>query len=350
VLTMQTALPMPKYENVAKRVAFYHSVLSAIEALPGVSNAGYSSFLPMTLGGGIWPVDIDGKTIDRSEGHNASLRFVTPEYFATLEIPLHAGRLIDESDVQGRPVVAVVSDSFARRYWPGQSALGRHFKFAYADRTVVGVVGDVRVRGLERISEPQVYLSYQQVADGYLPFYAPKDLVIRTSGNPGGLLPAVSQIIRNADPEQPISRVRTLAQIVQSDTAARSVQVRMIVAFAALALLLAGIGIHGLLSFSVSNRSSEIAVRVALGAQPRDILKIVLHQSLVLAAAGVLIGVALAYAAGEAMRALLVGVTPGDPATFVIAAALCLLMTAAGSLVPSLRAIRVDPITALRAE
>jgi putative ABC transport system permease protein len=175
-------------------------------------------------------------------------------------------------------------------------------------------------------------------------------LVIRTSGNPSGLLPAVSQIIRNADPEQPISRVRTLAQIVQSNTAARSVQVRMIVAFAALALLLAGIGIHGLLSFSVSNRSSEIAVRVALGAQPRDILSIVLRQSLVLAAVGVLIGVALAYAAGEAMRALLVGVTPGDPATFLIAAALCLLMTAAGSLAPSLRAIRVDPITALRAE
>jgi putative ABC transport system permease protein len=164
------------------------------------------------------------------------------------------------------------------------------------------------------------------------------------------LLPAVSQIIRNADPEQPISRVRTMAEIVQSNTAARSVQLRIIVAFAALALLLAGLGIHGLLSFSVSQRSSEIAVRVALGAQPRDILRIVLRQSLVLAAAGVLIGVALAYAAGQAMRALLVGVTPGDPATFLIAAALCLLMTAAGSLVPSLRAIRVDPITALRAE
>jgi putative ABC transport system permease protein len=341
---------MPKYENLAKRVAFYHQVLSQIEALPGVSHAAYSSFLPMTMGGGIWPVDIDGKTVDRSEGHNASLRFVTPEYFAALQIPLHAGRLIDESDVQGRQVAAVVSDSLARRYWPGQSALGRHFKFGYADRTVVGVVGDVRVRGLDRVSEPQVYLSYQQVADGSLPFYAPRDLVIRTSGNPSGLLPAVSQIIRNADPEQPISRVRTMAEIVQSNTAARSVQVRMIVAFAALALLLAGIGIHGLLSFSVSSRSSEIAVRVALGAQPRDILKIVLQQSLALAAAGVLIGVALAYAAGEAMRALLVGVTPGDPATFLIAAALCLLMTAAGSLAPSLRAIRVDPITALRAE
>jgi hypothetical protein len=131
VLTMQTALPMPKYENVAKRKVFYQSVLSEIEALPGVSNAAYSSFLPMTMGGGIWPVDIDGKTIDRSEGHNASLRFVTPGYFATLEIPLLAGRNIDESDVQGRPVGAVVSDSLARRYWPGQSALGRHFKFAY---------------------------------------------------------------------------------------------------------------------------------------------------------------------------------------------------------------------------
>jgi predicted permease len=350
VLTMQTALPMPKYDNVAKRVAFYRQVLSEIEALPGVSNAAYSSFLPMTMGGGIWPVDIDGKTIDRSEGHNASLRFVTPGYFTTLEIPLLAGRRLDDSDVQSRPPAAVVSDSFAQRYWPGQSALGRHFKFAYADRTVVGVVGDVRVRGLERISEPQVYLSCQQVDDGALPYYAPKDLVIRTSGNPRSLLPAVTQIVRNADPEQPISRVRTLTEIVQANTAPRSVQVRMIVAFAALALLLAGIGIHGLLSFSVSNRSSEIAVRVALGAQPGDILRIVLQQSLLLAAAGVVLGVALAFAAGQAMRALLVGVTPTDPATFLLAAALCLLMTAVGSLVPSLRAIRVDPITALRAE
>lgn len=352
VLTLQTALPMPKYETTAKRTAFYHRVLSEVQALPGVSDAAFISFLPMTMTGGIWPVDIagDGKTIDRSEGHSASLRFVTPGFFSALQIPLHAGRNLAESDANGRPLVAVVSDSFARRYWPRQNPLGQHFTFAFLDRTVVGIVGDVHVRGLERSSEPQVYLPYQQATDGYLVFYAPKDLVIRASASPASLLPAVRRIIRDADPEQPISSVRTLAEIVDTNTAPRSVQVRIIGAFAALALLLAGIGIHGLLSFTVSNRLSEIAVRVALGAQPRDILRIILRQSTLLAALGVVLGVALAYAAGHAMQALLVGVTPGDAATFLGAAALCFLMAIAGSLVPSLRAIRVDPIAAIRAE
>jgi predicted permease len=304
----------------------------------------------MTLGGGIWPVDVDGKTLDRAENHSASLRFVTPGFFAALKIPLLTGRNLEDSDVDGRPLVAVVSESFAHRYWPEQNALGRHFKFAFLDRTVVGVVGNVRVRGLERTSEPQVYLPYQQVRDGYLPFYAPKDLVIRASANPGLLLPLVSRIIRDADPEQPISNVRTLDDIVQANTAPRFVQVRIIGAFAALALLLAGIGLHGLLSFTVSNRSSEIAVRIALGAQPRDILRIVLQQSIIVAAVGVVLGMALAYVAGRTMQALLAGIPPADPATFLITAGMCLLMTMAGSLVPSLRALRVDPIAAIRAE
>lgn len=350
VLTVQTALPMPKYEVVATRVAFYQQVLSQVRALPGVSDAGYTSFLPMTLGGGIWPVDVDGKTLDRSENHSASLRFITPGFFAAMRIPLLAGRNLGESDVDGAPLVAVVSESFARRYWPEQNALGRHFKFAFLDRTVVGVVGNVRVRGLERTSEPQVYLPYQQARDGYLPFYAPKDLVIRTSANPRLLVPLVSRIVRDADPEQPISNVRTLDEIVQAGTAPRFVQVRIITAFAGLALLLAGIGLHGLLSFTVSTRSSEIAVHVALGAQRRDVLRIVLQQSTMLAAAGVILGMALAYAGARAMQALLAGVPPADPATFLVAAVLCLLMTIGGSLAPSLRALRVDPIAALRSE
>jgi predicted permease len=350
VLTLQTALPMPKYEAVAKRTGFYQRVLSEIQALPGVSDAAYISFLPMTMGGGIWPVDIDGKTLDRTEGHSASLRFITPGFFSSLKIPLYAGRNISDSDSGDRSSVAVVSESFASHFWPGQSPLGRHFKFAFVDRTVVGVVGEIRVRGIERNSEPQVYVPYQQVADGALVFYSPKDLVIRASGNPRLLLPAVRRIIQNADPEQPISDVRMLSEIVQANTAPRAVQVRIIGAFAALAFLLAGLGIHGLLSFTVSTRSSEIAVRIALGAQPRNILRIVLRESILLAAAGVVLGVALAYVAGRTMRALLAGVTPGDAATYLTAAGLCFLMTLAGSLVPSLRALRVDPITAIRAE
>jgi predicted permease len=350
VLTLQTALPMPKYEAVAKRTGFYQRVLSEIQALPGVSDAAYISFLPMTMGGGIWPVDIDGKTLDRTEGHSASLRFITPGFFSSLKIPLYTGRNIGDSDTGDRPSVAVVSKSFASHFWPGQSPLGRHFKFAFVDRTVVGVVGDIRVRGIERNSEPQVYFPYQQMLDGALVFYSPKDLVIRASGNPRLLLPAVRRIIQNADSEQPISDVRMLAEIVQANTAPRAVQVRIIGAFAALAFLLAGLGIHGLLSFTVSTRSSEIAVRIALGAQPRNILRIVLRESIMLAAAGVVLGVALAYVAGRAMQALLAGVTPGDAATFLTSAGLCFLMTLAGSLVPSLRALRVDPITAIRAE
>jgi putative ABC transport system permease protein len=350
VLTLETALPMPKYDANATRTALYRRVLSDIQALPGVSDAGYISFLPMTMRGGIWPVDIDGKTLDRSEGHSASLRFFTPGFFAALKIPLRAGRNISESDAADRPMAAVVSESFGRRYWPGQSPLGRHFKFAFLDRTVVGVVGDIRVRGLEYDSEPQVYLPYQQQPDGYLLHYVPKDLVVRASGNPRLLLPAVRRIIQRADPEQPVSDVRTLDEIVQADTAPRAIQVRIIGAFAALAFLLAGLGIHGLLSFTVSARSAEFAVRIALGAQPRDILGIVLHESVILAAVGVMLGVTLGYAAGRAMQALLAGVTPADAATFLAAAGLCFLITLVGSLAPSLRALRVDPITAIRAE
>jgi putative ABC transport system permease protein len=350
VLTLETALPLPKYDSVARRTAFYGRVLADVQALPGVSAAAYISFLPMVMGGGIWPVDIDGKTLDRSEAHSASLRFVTPGFFSALRIPLQAGRNISASDARDKPFVAVVSESLARRYWPGQSPLGRHFKFGLFDRIVVGVVGDIRVRGLEKNSEPQVYLPYQQVPDGWMVFYVPKDLVIHASGNPLLLLPAVRRIIHDADPEQPISDVRTLSEIVQNDTAPRAVQVRIIGAFAALACLLAGLGIHGLLSFTVSNRSSEIAVRIALGAQPRDILRIVLRDSLLLATAGVVLGVALAYVAGRAMQALLAGLAPADAATFLAAAGLCFLMTLAGSLAPSLRALGVDAITAIRSE
>jgi predicted permease len=341
---------MPKYLAQAKRTAFYRRVLSEIQALPGVSDAAYLSFLPMTMGGGIWPVNIDGKTLDRSEGHSASLRFITPGFFSTLKIPLLAGRNTNESDESEKPFVAVVSESLARRYWPGQNPLGRHFNFALFDRTIVGVVGDIHVRGIERNSEPQVYLPYQQGPDVALIFYESQDLVIHASGNPRLLLPAVRRIIHEADPEQPISDVRTLAEIVQDDTAPRALQVRIIGAFAALAFLLAGLGIHGLLSFTVSTRSSEIAVRIALGAQPRNILRLVLQDSFVLATAGVVLGVALAYVAGRAMQALLAGIAPADAATFLVAAGLCFLMTLAGSLVPSLRALRVDAITAIRSE
>jgi len=352
VLTLRTALPIPKYNETARRAAFYTQVLSAVRALPGVSSAAYISFLPMTMTGGIWPITVDGKPLEmrRFGSHQASLRFVTPGFFATLGIPLRRGRDVRESDSMDAPFVAVVGESFVHRYWPDQDPLGRHFKMAFHDRMVVGVVGDIRVRGLERNSEPQVYLPYRQVPDGWLAWYPPKDLVIRSATGPGTLLPAVRRIIRSADAEQPVSDVRTMADIVEEQTASRSAQVRVLGAFAAIAFLLAGVGIHGLLSFAVSRRTQEIGVRIALGARPGEIVGMIARQGAVLAGAGVAPGIVLAYAAGRAMEGLLAGVKPGDAVTFASAIGLCMLMTVLGSLVPALRAVRIDPIAAIRSE
>jgi predicted permease len=349
VLTMRTALS-PKYATLAARDRFYTSVLGDVRRLPGVTSATYISFLPMTMGGGIWPVSIGGQNLQRAGADVASLRFITSGYFRTLRIALLQGRELAEQDTASTPYVAVVSQSFVRKYWPDGDALGRHFQFGFHDRAIVGVVADVRVRGLERESEPQVYLPYRQVSGLDFPFYVPKDLAIRTTGTPAALAPAVQRIIRAADAEEPISNVRTMTQIVEDQTASRTVQARLLGGFAALAFLLAAVGIHGLLSFAVSQREREIGVRVALGAMPRDILRMVLRQAVLVAAVGVIPGAVLAYQAGLAMQSLLAGVKPNDPATFLTAAALCVAMTIFGSLLPAWRAVRVDPITALRAE
>lgn len=289
----------------------------------------------------------------------ASLRFVTPDYFATLGIPMLRGRDVSTSDTQDRSYVAVVSQSFADRYWPGQDPIGRSFGFGLAVdpatgavqtaiRTVVGVVGDVRVRGLERTSEPQVYLPHQQTPDGSLIFYTPKDLAVRTSDHRTRLVPEIREIIRRADATQPISSVQLLEDIVAGDTAPRRVQLRVLGAFAALAILLAAIGVHGLLSFTVTDRAREIGVRIALGADRRGILTMVLREGLVLGAAGVVFGGFLGYAAGQAMQALLAGVPPADGITFGVAIAVSVTVIVLGSLLPALRAAGIDPNVVIR--
>jgi len=350
VLTLRTALSSPRYDETARRTAFYSRVLDQVAALPGVSNAAYITSVPMAWGGGIWPVGIDGDIQERLEGHTASMRFASPGFFVTMGIPIRAGRDLSNADTKDRPTVAVVSESFVRRFWPGKDPLGRHFKFSFADRMVVGVVGDVRVRGLERESEPQVYLPYRQVSDGAVTGYAPKDLVVRTSVPFDQVIPAVRGIIRQVDPQQPVSDIRPMSEIVAADIASRSVQLRVLAVFAGIATLLAAIGIHGLLSFTVSQRTQEIGVRMALGAQRRDILIMVLKRAAALTTLGLIPGIALAYAAGRSLQALLAGVAPADPFTFAAAILLTIVMAVAGTLLPTLRAVRVDAIRAIRTE
>ena len=350
ILTVRTALPVPKYEKTKAREEFYTKVLSEVRRLPGVTDAAYISALPMVWRGGIWPVVVNGSLPNRAEGTSASLRYVTPGFFATMGIPIVSGRDVSESDMNEKPFVAVVSELFVRRYWPDENPIGRHFDFGLHDREVVGVVKDVRVRGLERASEPQVYLPYKQVADGALIGYLPKDLAIHSTQPPLQLVPEVRRIIGGADPQQPISDVRTMEEIVAGETESRAVQTRVLMTFTAVAVLLAGLGIYGLLSFTVSLRQQEFGIRMALGAGQGDIFKMVLRNGAALAVAGLIPGLALAYGAGRWLESLLADVRPGDVWTFALATVLCFATTLLGTVIPGLRAIRVNPTTVMRAE
>jgi predicted permease len=315
--------------------------------LPGVEAAAYSSFLPIADGGGIWPVSIEGQ-VDPGDFATASLRFITPGWFETLHIPLLSGRDVRAADTFDQPFVAIVSESFAQRHWPDRDPIGQTFLFAFFDRTVVGVAGDIAMRGRERNSEPQVWIPYLQAPDGGVIRYAPKDLAVRARGDALTLVPSIREIVRRADPQQPISDIRLLEDIVADDTAPRRVQLRLVTAFSAIAFLLAAIGLHGLLSFTASRRSHEIGVRLALGARPRAILGLVARQAAVPAGIGILAGTLGGYAAGRAMRGLLAGIPPADPWTFTAAIGLAALMVVAGSLQPSVRAARTDPVSAIR--
>jgi predicted permease len=352
VLTLETPLTMPKYESTERRADFYNRVLNEIRAIPDVSNAAYISFLPMLRGGGgIWEVKPAGGVVaEHADLQRASLRFITPGYFKTLKIPIKQGRDVSDSDTNDSQLVAVVSESFANRYWPRQNPIGKRFNFAFHDRTIIGISADIRVRGLERNSEPQVYLPYRQVQDGSLIYYAPKSLVIRASASGDSTIPVVRRIIQQIDPELPITEVQMLQDVIDTQTAPRVTQIRIVGAFALLSVLLAGIGIHGLLGFAVSERTPEIGLRMAMGAQSTDILKMILSKSFRVAITGAVFGLTLAYAAGRAMEAILAGVKPADAVTVLSACALALFTTLSGSLVPAIRAIRVDPASVLRAD
>ena len=181
MLTLNTALTGPRYDTTARRAFFYQQVLAGVRAVPGVASAAYVTSVPIANQGGVWPVVPEGQSLTAARAEYATSRFVTPGYFATLGIPISRGRDVSDDDAINQPWVAVVSESFVKRYWPNDDPIGKRFKFLTDVRTVVGVVGDVRMRGPEQPSEPQVYLAYRQIGDGQSGFYSPKRLVIRSS-------------------------------------------------------------------------------------------------------------------------------------------------------------------------
>ncbi|HZO53692.1 MAG TPA: ABC transporter permease [Bryobacteraceae bacterium] len=351
VLIVKTVLPKLKYPNIEKRDQFYRAVLSEVRRLPGVQSAGYTNGIPMIVTGLITRVTVPGEEIQRNREYTVSRRYVTPQFLNAMGISLLRGRDLEEADTRDRRRVAVVSESFGQRYWPNQDPLGKVFLFQNQTRTVVGVVRDIKVRGLERVSEPQMYVPTSDVPDGTpLTAFDPKDLVIRTSGIETALLPAVRQIIRRVDAEQPISNVMTGVDLLDGQTATRNAQVRVLLALAGVALLVAGVGIYGTLAYAVAQRRHEIGLRLALGADPGRIARGVISDAIGIVVVGLIPGLFVAFAAGRYMSSLLFGVQPTDPTTIAVTVAACITVSLFGALLPAIRAVRVSPMSVLRSD
>ena len=351
VLTLRTQLPSEKYGELPKRTAFYQQVLERVRALPGVRAAGYTTAVPLTWKGGTTGFVIEGKT--PQPGQDANNRQVTTGYFETMGVKLRQGRFFDEHDnAQSQPVV-IINETMARQYWPGESAVGKRINLEPEDpaspwRLVVGVIADVKEMGLEAPPKAETFFPFQQLPT--MLWNMPRDLTVRTSGDPMNPAAAVRQAVWSVDPAQPVSNVRTMEDILSEEVAQRRIGMTLLTAFAALALLLASLGIYGVLSYAVTQRTQEIGVRMALGANRRAVVRMVMTDGLRLAGAGVVLGLGASFALTRLMANLLFGVSANDPRTLAL---VTLLLTAVAMLacyVPARRAAKVDPMVALRYE
>jgi predicted permease len=345
VLTAQIALPQSVYPNPAQRVAFLDNLLSRLKNLPGVSFAAADTRLPMNSGGSARSVIAEGRT-RQAQDASPDYSVVTPDFFSALQIPLLTGRAITESDTLTSPTVAVVNQSMARYFWPGQDPIGKRFQIDGATNwlEVVGVVRDVHQHSLSDKPRPAFFVPYPQDP------WASITIIVRTISTPESLISAVQQTVTSIDSNQPLYRVRTLDTIVFLSVAEKRFNMMLLETFAAIALLLAAIGIYGVISYSVAQRTGEIGIRMALGAQRSDVLRLVVGQGVKLAALGIAVGVASAFAFTRLMASLLFGVRVYDPIAFASAAAILLLVAIAACYVPARRAIAVDPMVALRYE
>jgi len=357
ILTLRTVLPRNKYPEQPQRAVFYQQVLERVRSLPGVVSAGYSTSIPLEWKGGTSGFFPEGRTLERASGeglsYDANHRQVSADYLKTMGIPLLRGRPFSDGDDERAIPAAIINETMARQYWPGEDAIGKRFKLGDPQDdipwiTIVGVAGDVRQMGVDEPVKAEMYIPYAQIKDQQ--WFAPRDLVIRTTVDPLSMVAAARKEIHQVDPAQPISNVRTMEEVLGEETASRSLAMTLLTIFAALALLLATLGIYGVLAYFVVQHTQDIGVRVALGAQRRDILKLVLRKGMTLTLLGVGIGLGVAFALTRLMASLLYGVSTTDPLTY---AAIALLLTGVAMVacyLPARRATKVDPLVALTYE
>src|SRR5580700_1597786 len=352
VLVMRTPLPRQKYEAFAARAAFYEQVLERVEGLPGVVAAGYTTWVPLTNAGGATGITIEGKPEPApADVLVPNIRIISRDYTRALRMKLMEGRLFESRDAAGTLPVALINQTMARNYWTGEDPAGKRFKVGgYSEKspwlTVIGIVGDVHQAGLAVPARAEMYLPYQQEDLGFEPEY----LAVRTAGDPMALGEIVRQQIWAVDKEQPVAGMMPLEDLVDENLASRKMQATLLSGFAGLALLLVTLGIYAVLSFAVTQRTQEIGVRVALGAQPGDVLRMIFSQGFRLFLMGAALGLAAAFVLSRALVHLLFGVSAYDPASFAGVTILLAAVALLACYVPARRATRVDPLIALRYE
>ncbi|MGA8232494.1 MAG: ABC transporter permease [Candidatus Acidiferrales bacterium] len=347
VLTAQLSLNGPSYNDPAYRVRFWQDLEERVATLPGVEAVGATSELPLTGQHSDGPFKIPGHRYGPSEFDDAYYRQVTPGYLAAMRIPLLAGRWLDQNDTAKSPGTLLVNQAFAKRFFPGQDVLGKHLELlgdAQPDREIVGIVGNISHRALSDPQEPEMYVAYAQ--------YAPPtmNLVVRAVADRSTLAAALDEPVRAIDKDETLSAIRPLDDIVASSVSQPRFLSLLLSLFAGLAVTLAAIGIYGVMAYSVSQRTNEIGIRMALGAKQSDVLKMVVWQGMKLAAAGALIGIAGSLLFGHFLESMLYGVRPRDPLTFVLVSIGLFGVSLVANYIPAQRAMRVDPMVALRYE
>ena len=342
--------PLFRYRDFEKRVAFVDAELEQIRAIPGVISAAAISRIPLTVNDQATFYLLAGQSSSDASDQVALSRVVTRDYFPTVGASLREGRFFDASDRRSQSPVAIVNESFAARNFPGRSALGARFKFGRLGEkgywyTVVGVVKEIRDRGVAEELQPTVYRVHEQADQSG---DQPSGIVVRTAVEPASIVPAVRQAIWSIDRNQPVTRVQTVEDIVARQLSVPSQNTVLLSAFALLALLLASLGLYGVLSYAVTQRTNEIGVRMALGATSRDILLSFSRRGLALTLAGLAIGVVLAVIAARLMTTLFYGFQPDYVPAVAVVSLILLAVAALACLVPARRASRIDPMTALR--
>jgi putative ABC transport system permease protein len=348
VVRLQTVLPVSKYDTHEKRVQFYEQALERVKGLTGVVSAGYSTSVPLDWKGGTNGYEWEGYPPDPGVILDANHRQVTSEYLQTMKIQIKEGRLFDGSENATSMPVVIINEAMAKTY-PGKgSPIGKRVELG-GQRTVIGIVKNTRNMGLETETKAEIYIPEKQ-SNFDFSFYEPQDLAIRTTSDPMNIVSSVRQIIRSIDPDLPVSNVISMDDLVAKEFAQRRFTMILLAAFAGLALLLACLGIYGVLSYFVNQQIPEIGVRLALGARPKSILFLVLKRGMTMALLGILFGAIGAVALTRVMKGLLYGVSASDPRTFLIVVATLVVTALAASLIPGRRAMKTDPITALRYE